>query len=250
MKKLLLFIIFIIGLAGFASKETLIIFDQSASMYEPFEGQMKFKAAKSAVRKVLANLNDNEYIGLRTIGINPEKMALNPVVTTKTLCTATALLNRISLSNKANIDKSIDYIIPSGMSPIQYTLQTALESDFHVGTDIKRIILVTDGYENCNGDPCSYIRRQMMRRNDLVIDIVAIGVNDRDAKLLQCLTDTTHGTFININTPSDIPVSINSLFNNPKPNIPHPTSYNMQNPVLPEPKKNILYKNYLLEFSE
>ncbi len=251
MKKLCLVLsfIFVFALSAAATQETLIILDQSASMYEPLQYGMKFKYAKRAVYKILENMDDNEYIGLRTIGINPEKMRLNSVVTTQTLCHATERLNDINPHNRANIKANIPNIIPSGMSPIQYVLQTALKNDFHASTDIKHIILVTDGYENCNGDPCNYIRKQMLRRKDLIIDIVAIGVNSKDAHLLQCLTDATHGKFINVKTPDELTPSVNNIFNNPHPT---PISPKLTEPVIntPKPKQEIMYKNYLLEFNE
>ncbi len=251
MKKLFLILIclFLCTLSAVASKETLIILDQSASMYEPLKYGMKFKYAKQAVNKILENLDDNEFIGLRTIGINPEKMRLNRIVTTDTLCHATERLNDINPHNRANIRANLPNIVPSGMSPIQYVLQTALQNDFHASTDIKRIILVTDGYENCNGDPCSFIKKQMLKRNDLIIDIVAIGVDSIDAALLQCLTDSTHGRFINVKKPDDINPSVNYIFNNPHP---EPTPIKLENPqiIAPKTENTILYKSYLLEFAE
>ncbi len=251
MKKLFLILtcLFLCALSATASKETLIILDQSASMYEPFQYGMKFKYAKQAVNKILENLDDNEFIGLRTIGINPEKMRLNSMVTTDTLCHATERLNDINPHNRANISDNLHNIVPSGMSPIQYVLQTALQNDFKPSTDIKRIILVTDGYENCDGDPCRYIKKQMMKRNDLIIDIVAIGVNSVDAALLQCLTNSTHGRFINVKKPDDIKPSVNYIFNNPSPET---TPVKLENPqiITPKPENTILYKSYLLEFTE
>ena len=57
------FIMLLIPVFAKAEKETLILLDQSASMYEPFGDNLKFYYAKQAVIKILNNYNDSDYIG-------------------------------------------------------------------------------------------------------------------------------------------------------------------------------------------
>ena len=116
---LTLFILFTNLIAAFAlTEETLIILDQSASMYEHFERGIKFSYAKEVVLELLKGFENTEYIGLRTVSINPQVMRMRAPVTIKTLCTATKLVNPIQFYNKGNIENSVNEIIPNGMSPI------------------------------------------------------------------------------------------------------------------------------------
>lgn len=241
------------------NRETLIILDQSASMLEFYNGVPKIEYAKRAVKAILESLPDDEKVGFRTIGVHPivmfQLIAQNP----NALCEATMLHNEILENNKKNINASLSGIMPSGASPLQYTLQLAIDNDFYLSTKEKHIILVTDGYENCDGDPCRYIRRAMMQRDDLKIDIVAIGVKDDEKSLLGCLTDAANGKFLEVESIADIQPKINQV-------IPNSPDYSMKNvqaknnfstfnkQVLSKPNYNsgsgIQYKSYLLEFYE
>ncbi len=246
---LTLFILFTNLIAAFAlTEETLIILDQSASMYEHFERGIKFSYAKEVVLELLKGFENTEYIGLRTVSINPQVMRMRAPVTIKTLCTATKLVNPIQFYNKGNIENSVNEIIPNGMSPIQYTLMEAINNDFTLNSDLKHIILVTDGWENCNGDPCSYIRKIMMTRNDIKIDIIAIGVPPDAAEKLQCLTKNTKGKFVDIKNPNDITPKIKT-FLDPQ-FIPTEPDYPDTTKTPQERNDGIIYKNYLLEFFE
>ena len=250
-KSILFIIIFFIlqlsPIPAKAQKETLILLDQSASMYEPFEDSIKFNYAKKAIIKILNNLSDNESIGFRTIGINPSRLRARGFVDNYALCTATDKLNNIMPHSNQNIKMNLDYIIPSGTSPIEYVLNKAIKEDFSQNSDKKQIILVTDGYDNCNGDPCGYIKRLMLNRNDITINIVGIGASDNDFEGLKCLTSASGGNIINIKTPYELENSISYITN--KISIPE-TTYNIENKTIPDNNSKIEYKNYFMEFKE
>lgn len=241
------FFLVFIPLYGFASTETLIILDQSASMYEPFEDKLKFYYAKQAVIDILNTMDDSDHIGFRTIGMNPDRIRLRGIVDNYALCTATEKLNDITYNNKRDIQINLNRIIPSGTSPIEYVLTKAIDEDFSENADLKQIILVTDGYENCNGDPCGYIRRTMLSRKDIKINVVAIGASYEDIEGLQCLTSATNGHFVNIDTPYKLENSI--------ANITNKINFEKQKIETQEQQekmnaKSIEYKKYLMEFKE
>ena len=60
----------------------------------------------------------------------------------------------------------------------------------------KKIILVTDGFDTCDGDPCAYIKALVAGRTDIVIDVIATGRNSS----LRCLSEATKGDFYYINS--------------------------------------------------
>lgn len=265
MKYILSFIIILFGVSvAFAAQdtETLIILDQSASMLEFYNGKPKIEYAKQAVRNILQSMPDNESIGFRTVGVHPMVMFQLITQNPNALCEATMLHNEITANNKQNINNALSGIMPSGASPLQYTLQTAINNDFYIDTRNKHIILITDGYENCDGDPCMYIRREMLQRDDLKIDIVAIGVPPDEKGLLGCLSEATNGNFLDVETSNDIaPVvskitgkmpnyDMNSISTRNINTINNYAKFN--NPQVTKPaysaKSQIQYKSYLLEF--
>lgn len=279
MKKLLsilLLLLLITPVFADQDKETLIILDQSASMLDKYNESSKIDYAKKAVKTVLNSIPQNERVGLRTVGVHPVVMSQMIFKNPNALCEATALLNSIQANNHQNIISSLPNIMPSGASPLQYTLQLAIRNDFNLNTPKKHIILITDGYENCDGDPCMYIRREMMRRSDLKIDVVAIGVSNEEKNLLSCLSNATNGKFLDVNTSADIaPISSKLSYNQPNynynnANMNNPNTYNntgsfnnnantknyvqYNNPTVqtstPRQQQRVLYNSYLLEFYE
>lgn len=226
-------------------KETLIILDQSASMLDKYRDSSKIHYAIKAVKSILNNLPDSENVGLRTVGVHPVLMFSLIRQNPNALCEATILLNEIKSNNRHNINNSLMGIMPSGASPLQYTLETAINHDFYLNTRLKHIILVTDGYENCDGDPCGYIRRIMMSRDDIKIDVVGIGLNSEDKNALGCLTAETKGQIFDFYQPSDI-LQITPQLSGVNPSFNTPTNtYNFQ-PV----KHSIKKQTYLMEFYE
>ena len=57
-----------------------------------------------------------------------------------------------------------------------------------------KIILITDGGENCGGDPCAFASALIKQRRDIVIDVLLVSSS---SKALRCLSDTTGGKFYN-----------------------------------------------------
>ena len=99
----------------------------------------------------------------------------------------------------------------------------------------------------------------MTQRSDIIIDVVAIGANQYDLNYLRCLTDATGGNIYNVQKRTDITPVMRQLTNNIAPTNEfkkpeeqpktQPTINNFANqPIKLGPQKNILYKNYLLEF--
>lgn len=267
MKHILLTIFILLGFGvAFAAQdsETLIILDQSASMLEFYNGKPKIEYAKQAVRNILQSMPDSANIGFRTVGVHPAVMFQLITQNPNALCEATILHNEIVPNNKQNISNSLAGIMPSGASPLQYTLQLAIDNDFYIGTKNKHIILVTDGYENCDGDPCRYIRREMLQRDDLKIDIVAIGVPHEEKGLLGCLSEATNGNFLDVETNDDIAPAISKITGRMPNYNTNYTNYrnvetinnnaNFRNIETSHPaysaKPQIQYKSYLLEFFE
>jgi Ca-activated chloride channel family protein len=89
-----------------------------------------------------------------------------------------------------------------------YALDRTVYQDFAGMDNVtpKKIILITDGGENCGGDPCAFARELMTKRSDIHIDVVLVSSNSRQ---LTCLTSTTGGHFYNINNLSDFSTTIN-----------------------------------------
>ena len=83
-----------------------------------------------------------------------------------------------------------------GSTPLTLALEQAVTSDFGgmSNTQPKKIILITDGGENCGGDPCAFANALVAQRKDVTIDVVLVSSNSKE---LVCLAKTTGGKFYN-----------------------------------------------------
>ena len=81
-----------------------------------------------------------------------------------------------------------------GATPLVYALDRTVYQDFMpFGTTTpKKIVLITDGGENCGGDPCAFARQLINKRSDVTIDVVLVSSSSR---ALACLSSTTGGKF-------------------------------------------------------
>lgn len=258
-KKLLIFFVILflslnVAIAN-SQRETLILFDSSGSMVDPFEGKTKIEHAADAVFNLLQNMPNDEKIGLRTIGVHPSQIMGLLNAGRKEICQQTYLHTPIRMYNKENILGSLKELYPFGPSPLAYALRQVVENDFQYASPEKHIILITDGYETCDGNPCEYIKYLMTQRKDLIIDVIAIGANKYDLSYLKCLTDSTGGKIYDVQRPIDITPVVKQLIRDISPETKQVNANQqvdfkqiIQQPVKFAPKKNIIYKNYLLEF--
>jgi len=154
----------------------LFVFDASQSMYGRWQSDMKISIA----RKLLANLLDsletveNIELGLRVYG---HQYRFPPQV-----CNDTKLL--VPFGGENNI-KSIKHklrtLTPKGTTPIAYALEQA-GSDFPPCENCRNIIvLITDGLEECDGDPCAVSKALQKRGVVLKPFIIGIGKNFEEA---------------------------------------------------------------------
>jgi len=75
-----------------------------------------------------------------------------------------------------------------GRTPITYSLQQAL-TDF--GDRAGEIILITDGIESCDADPCSLIRQWRETNVKIKVHVVGFGLDEKSKDALKCLSDAT-----------------------------------------------------------
>lgn len=181
------------------NKERIIfIVDFSNSMIEKIDGKRKIDIAIETMEKILPQISKDVYVGFRAYG---HKSGM----TYYDSCKASSLLEPPSLNNSMAIQASLHKLKPQGATPITYSLKQAVNNDFGYFVGKKRIILLTDGGENCDKSPCEYALELIKQRNDFRIDVIALDVNDKDAyNQLKCVALATSGKFYSANTSAEL----------------------------------------------
>ncbi len=188
-------------------EKVLFILDFSNSMSEEINGERKVDLMLSTMAQILPTINKRTWVGLRVYG---HKMGL----TTYDACKASSLLVPIGPSSSAQIQAKLAKTHPRGMTPITFSLKRALESDFAGYNGKKHIILLTDGGENCDESPCTWVMEMVKTRKDVKIDVIAFNISDKDdLDQLQCTALVTTGKFHTANTAAELVRSLQKSLN-------------------------------------
>jgi len=150
----------------------LFIFDASTSMIETWEGDKKFYKAKELMFELLDSLeiiqdDENMEVALRVYGHQ------SPVPPPD--CYDSKLEVAFGPNTIGLIKDKLNTIEPKGTTPIAYSLGQS-EGDFPPCDDCRNIIiLITDGIEMCQGDPCEV--SLALQKKGVVLKPYIIGVD-------------------------------------------------------------------------
>ena len=167
-----------------APEPVLLILDVSGSMTKPVGGTPKIAVAKDVVRDLLARWPATRPVGLTLYGHRRAKD-----------CTDIELVRPIGTASPAEIAAlrgRIGGLTARGETPIARTL---LQSIPAFGGRKGRIVLVTDGKEECGGDVCAAADQLARAGIELRVDIVGFDLRPAEKAALQCITDRTGGRF-------------------------------------------------------
>ncbi|MGZ3866790.1 MAG: vWA domain-containing protein, partial [Bacteroidia bacterium] len=101
-------------------------------------------------------------------------------------CNDSKLIVPFAKGNIQKIKEAVKKVKPTGITPIEHSLtQSAL--DFPDNKAINTIILITDGIEECSGDPCK--ARMALQEKGIILKpcIIGIGLTTEQAKAFDCV---------------------------------------------------------------
>lgn len=186
------------------NEKILFIMDYSNSMNEFLGNARKLELMQSTVSEIVRSINPDTEIGLRVYG---HRLGFSPYE----CCRASKLVVPIYSNNAVNISDAVFKTKARGMTPITYSLKKAVEKDFADFSGKKHIILLSDGGENCDESPCDYVMKNLAKRKDFKIDVIAFNINNRDdINQLKCVSAVTSGKFYTANTKGELVNALNN----------------------------------------
>ena len=186
--------------------KVLLVLDVSGSMNEKISsGGTKFAAAKRSLKQVADALPVGTDVGLRVYGSKiSEPKSKNPKA-----CTDTQLVLPIGPLDKAKMYRAVDSFRAVGETPIAYSLGQAV-GDF--GPSGKRVlVLISDGEESCQGDPCPVARKLAESGVDLQFNAIGLDVNAKARKQLKCIADAGDGDYYDASNTADLNTALQKL---------------------------------------
>jgi len=159
---------------SFAGRKTRVLFllDGSGSMVATMGNTNRWAASITVMSKIIDTLRgvENLEVGLRVFGHN------KPI--TEKDCQDTKLEVPFAPNNHKAFVTRLRQIKPLGYTSITQSLLAAAK-DFPVDKTARNIIvIITDGIEECNGDPCAV--SQELQKKGIVLKPFIIGIGSDD----------------------------------------------------------------------
>ncbi len=158
----------------------LFIFDCSQSMFARWQSDTKINIAQKLISNMLDSLSDveNLELALRVYGHQKNFPPQD--------CDDSKLEVPFSKNNYKRIKQKLKSLVPRGTTPIAYSLEKSA-NDFPLCKNNCRniIILITDGLEECNGDPCAV--SQMLQKKGIALKPFVIGIGKNFKESFDCV---------------------------------------------------------------
>ncbi|MCD4744654.1 MAG: VWA domain-containing protein, partial [Desulfobacteraceae bacterium] len=129
-----------------ASGNLMFILDASGSMWGQVEGRAKIEIAKEVLTDLIKGLPDDAVAGLVAYGHRR-----------KGDCNDVEELIALGPLNKQAMIAQVQKLNPKGKTPISRSVRLTAEKIKHL-EDETTIILISDGKETCDPDPCGLVK--------------------------------------------------------------------------------------------
>ncbi len=172
--------------------DAILVFDASGSMWGQVEGKTKAEIARSVVSDLLNQIPPDRRLGLvayghRRAGDCKDIEELVPVGT-----------------DREAIRKQVNALAFKGKTPLTAAVRFAA-GKLRYREGKATVILVSDGAESCNADPCALGAELEAAGVDFTVHVVGFGLPSKtEAAGLQCLAAATGGKYLSANNASEL----------------------------------------------
>jgi hypothetical protein len=113
----------------------------------------------------------------------------------------------VGSADSGTIDATVGAINPKGKTPITAALRRAAD-ELHSAEQKATVIVISDGLETCNADPCATATELEASGVDFTVHVVSFGATDEETRQLQCIADNTGGRLLAPSSASDVLVAM------------------------------------------
>lgn len=156
------------------------LFDCSQSMYGRWQSGPKIDVAKQLMSQLMDSLRyvSNIELALRVYGHQKNYPPQD--------CDDSKLEVPFAKGNSGQIQQVLERITPRGTTPIARSLELCAE-DFPSSPSRNIIVLITDGIEECGGDPCAISQALQKKGIFLRPFVIGMGLDETLKKKFDCV---------------------------------------------------------------
>ena len=167
-----------------AEGRSIIVLDGSGSMWGQIDGKPKLEIAREALAQVLKSIPADTELGLMAYG-HREKGS----------CSDIELIVPPAKGTAQQIEDAAAKMQFLGKTPLTEAVRQAA-ADLRSTEEKATVILITDGIETCEADPCALGTELEKSGVDFTAHVVGFGLTADEGKQVACLAENTGGKFI------------------------------------------------------
>lgn len=168
---------------AWAAEPTIVVLDGSGSMWGRIDGTPKLEIARATLAEVLADMPAGTEIGLMAYGHNR-----------KGDCDDIEMLVSPRAGAAPEIIEAANAMRFLGMTPLSAAVMRAAEA-LRSTEQKATVVLVTDGLETCDLDPCAVGRELEAAGVDFTAHVVGFGLSAEEGEQVACLATNTGGAY-------------------------------------------------------
>ena len=173
-----------------------LILDSSGSMATDIGGgESRMQVAKRVMKDVIGVIPEREGInvGFRIYGHKGNNTDAGRAES----CQSSDLTVPIEGVNKQALNQQVDAAQPVGWTPLGLSLERA-GGDFSKPAEgeANAIVMVTDGLETCDADPCAIAKAVHEGETQATIHVVGFALNTQELQTVQCIADNGGGLLL------------------------------------------------------
>jgi Ca-activated chloride channel family protein len=207
-----------LSLPALAAGKAIIILDASGSMWAQIDGKARIEIARDTLTEVLKGVSPDLELGFMAYGHR-----------TKGDCADIEMMVEPAAGTADQIAGAAMSLNPRGKTPLSDAVRMAAD-DLKFTEDAATVVLITDGIETCNADPCALASELEKAGVDFTVNVVGFGLSKEEGAAVQCLADNTGGKYLSADDGDALKDAIDVAVNDAPP--PPPVDEPVEEPEI------------------
>lgn len=189
------------GPASAQSDKVMLIIDSSRSMWGHIDGVNKVVHAREALGQFFKRQEGQFSLGLMAYGHQQ-----------KASCDDFAVLKDIGKLEPQAYTNAVNSVAPKGSTPIAAALDAAADA-MAKETGRKHVVLLSDGLDNCEGDPCARAEQLAQSVPQMTLHAIAFDKADKQQELqkLSCIAKPSRGLFKSASNRDELAAALSEI---------------------------------------
>ena len=190
---------------------TIIVMDGSGSMWGQIDGRPKLEIARETVADVVGKLPANQTLGLIAYGHRR-----------KGDCKDIELIVPPAPGTSGKVLNAVNDMRFLGMTPLSEAVRQAAQALRHT-EQAATVVLVTDGLETCNLDPCAVANELEKSGVNFTAHVIGFGLTRDEGAKVACLATNTGGRYLQASDGAALSAALRQTVSEPAPAKPAAT---------------------------